>query len=545
MRRGWNGAKGTWPSGDGDTRVAACGGLACAGVVSGTAVMRCGIVFCLALLLGILCMGNAQAAPVCSNTPSAGQNVVCLTTDTSSTADIDIDLDGVAISTTNASDRGVRAEHAGGTTATPADIMIDVTGTATKNTISTEGSQAEGILGKHTGTGDVDIDVTGVGISTGGWQARGVYGEHTGTGDIAIDIRGRTTGTTGRTISTNGIEADGVYGKHTGTGDVDIDVRNIAIEIAGGTGNKALGVYVEHSGDGDVDVAATGVSITTGSVSKLSRGVYATHTGTGNISLAITGSSSTITTTTDASAGVTASVSPEMSKTGGNIAVKLGNTRINTSGALASGVDVSHGSRSSGTLTTILNSGVAITTQGDGSYGVISGAYELRQDRHGQRQTPLPHEVLKSGQQATGVMASGVAGKLVVAMSRLMLTAARSPLKATVHTASTGITLATAVTAPSPSMPRTAASRRAAPPRRAASPRRRVTRPSASMRIINTRWPLTGTDPAISGSRPGTSESRRPVQRFTHLYQAPTPTAFMPCTGTPATSSSTCSRAPP
>lgn len=124
--------------------------------------------------------------------------------------DIEIDVDGVSISTTNNSERGIRALHAGGTFTDSGNITIDVDGTAAKNTISTSGGTAEGVLGSHAGASGVDIDVTGVGISTAGSSSAGVYGAHTGTGDI--DIEGTTTG---RTIS----------GYHGTTGPVTVSVR--------------------------------------------------------------------------------------------------------------------------------------------------------------------------------------------------------------------------------------------------------------------------------------------------------------------------------
>ena len=224
--------------------------------------MRLGLVFCFVLSLGVLCTGNAQADAVCSNTPGDGDWISC-TEGAASTNDIDIDVDGVAISTTNDGEHGIFATHAGGTATTPVNIMIDVTGTSAKNTISATAigaSQTTGISGAHTGTGDVDIDVTGVGISTAGASGWGVHGSHTGTGNVDITIEGTTTG---RTISTTGAQAHGVFGEHSGTGNVDIDLEDIAITTTGLMSGNTEGVRVEHTGDGNVAIDATGVSIST------------------------------------------------------------------------------------------------------------------------------------------------------------------------------------------------------------------------------------------------------------------------------------------
>ena len=288
-----------------------------------------------------------------------------------STNDIDIDVDGVAISTTNQGEHGIVATHAGGTATTPVHITIDVTGTSTKNTISTAGNSADGIGAEHTGTGNVDIDVTGVGISTTDASARGVYGSHTGTGNVDITIEGTTTG---RTISTAGTLAHGVYGEHSGAGNVDIDLEDIGITTTAGATGAADAVRVDHSGAGNVDIEATGVSISTsGSPTLHDHGVSAMHTGTGNIDITINGKKagttttpSTITTTSQHSNGVHAQQDPATGETGGDIAITLGDVQIDTSDGGNAGVRAQHKPTSSGTLAVTLNPGVTITSKENG-----------------------------------------------------------------------------------------------------------------------------------------------------------------------------------
>ncbi len=262
-------------------------------------------------------------------------------------------------------------EHAGGTAATPVEVGIDVIGTSTKNTISTTGSQADGILGKHTGTGYVDIDVTGVGITTAGVTAHGVSGVHTGTGNVDITIKGAATG---RTISTTGALGHGVAGEHSGTGYLGIDLENIEITTTGGVTGPARGIHVEHTGTGDVDIDARGVSISTsGSDNSDSNGVDVVHVGDGNIDITIEGKTteatttlSTITTTSLHSDGVFAYQDPATGKTGGDIAITLEDVQINASGERGSGVEGRLSATSSGTLTATLNSGVTIISHATG-----------------------------------------------------------------------------------------------------------------------------------------------------------------------------------
>ncbi len=387
--------------------------------------MRHGIVACFVLLLGGLWKGDAQAAAVCNNMPGDGDRIKCTNdgnTPTTKNDDIDIDLDGVAISTTGpgTNNKGIWAEHAGGTAATqtdpedPANITIDVTGTSTKNTITTTGDAAEGIFSKHTGIGKVDIDMTGVGISTSGKISQGIWGQHSGTGNVEIDIEGTTTG---RIISTTGTTGHGVVGMHSGTGNVDIVLDDIAITTTGGaptvTDNHAVGVLVEHTGDGDVDIDATGVSIsTTGGSdagSPFSEGVKASHTGNGDIDITIEGKTtgstttpSTITTTTAHSHGVWAQQDIATGKTGGDIAIVLGDTQINTSGG-ANGVYAQQGGRSRGMLTATLNSGVTITTKGTGVFMSHENTDTDAVDENG---NPLSYDVTITAQGIT-VRSSG------------------------------------------------------------------------------------------------------------------------------------------
>ena len=142
------------------------------------------------------------------------------------------------------------------------------------------------------------------------------------------------------------------------------------------TKSGSPGIRGRHSGTGNVDIDATGVSIsTTGMDNSASPGVFASHGGSGNIVINIQGKTtgatttpSTITTTSEFSFGVDAG--QRHTATDGDVTLTLGDTQINTSGNNANGVYVQKHNDSSGTMTATLNSGVTITTSGEGATGV-------------------------------------------------------------------------------------------------------------------------------------------------------------------------------
>ncbi len=313
-----------------------------------------GIAACFVFSLGSLWMGDAQAAAVCSNTPGDGDWIACEKASTSND-DIEIDVDGVAISTTAASTPGIKAEHAGGTSTDSGDITIDVTGTSTNNTISTTGNTAEGIFGKHTGFGDVDVDLEDITITTTG---------------------GAPSLTTG--------SAMGVRVEHTGTGDVDFDATAVSISTTGGADAiNSEGVFAKHSGDGDIDIAIEGkttgttttpTTITTTSL--LSHGIFARQ----------------FTTPVDSGTPVA---------TSGDIAITLEDTEINTSGESALGIYALIDHKNCGSLTATLNSGVTITSRGVGGVGVWLSNENDTKNAVDSSNNPLSYDVTIAAQGIT------------------------------------------------------------------------------------------------------------------------------------------------
>ena len=214
---------------------------------------------------------RAQTA-VCSSTPGSGERIECVE-DAMSTADIDIQAEGIDIDTTDM--MGIDARHDGtgkinitvdpsGSGAAQVRSTIDVTGTGSLD--------VHGVRVRHTGTGRVDVltrstDITAAhelsdGINVRHWgegdvlitvdegseidaQLRGVYGEHTDKGELEIRILGSST------IVTRADGAwGGVYARHEGdaeTNDSVVVVKNSAVTTMG---DQANAVWSERNGAG-------------------------------------------------------------------------------------------------------------------------------------------------------------------------------------------------------------------------------------------------------------------------------------------------------
>ena len=215
---------------------------------------------------------------------------------------------GSTVSTTGAGAPGIEGRHSG-----TGDIDIDVAGSTVTTTggTSTGNTVPHGVYGHHDGTGDIDIDVTSstVDVSTG----HGVYGRHESDGDIRLRVRDSTvtgtgvlaesllgTGVFGWLSGTGDIVVDvsgslvigadlgyGIVGRHEGTGAIDLRVRATTVL---GSGDGGHGIYGYHEGTGDIGIAISGGSsvLTSG---ENARGVYGQHGGAGDINIAISGSS--------------------------------------------------------------------------------------------------------------------------------------------------------------------------------------------------------------------------------------------------------------
>ena len=179
------------------------------------------------------------------------------------------------------------------------DIDIDIE----DSSITTEGSSAHGILGEHTGDGNVNIDVRGSRITSGDYH--GIYGLRAlsgdradTTGDINIDARDSI-------ITTKAYLGHGIYARNEGitktiydytvedyvsyvvsngpaSGDIHIDVEGVTITTESTNVDpdtlrtESHGIYGRHLGEGDIHIdAQDGTTITTMGVN--SYGIYGYH----------------------------------------------------------------------------------------------------------------------------------------------------------------------------------------------------------------------------------------------------------------------------
>ena len=236
----------------------------------------------LAAALG-LGVGEAQAqTAVCSNTLAAEDRVEC-TESTTSTNDIDINLqDGLDINTSGESDHGIHGFHEG-----TGEITIRIQGVTDNNTITTSGKLSNGVFGRHRGKGGVDITVTDVDITTTGEgtsvrNAMGVSGEITIRGDhtpydgnynVKINVSGSKISTLGRA----GHGINGIFESVTNdvipTGNLEITASNTEIRTMG---YFARGINaVTFKTVGDLIITMTGGSITT--AGPQAAGIVAAH----------------------------------------------------------------------------------------------------------------------------------------------------------------------------------------------------------------------------------------------------------------------------
>ena len=203
----------------------------------------------------------------------------------------------IAVATTADNDFGLFGRHSGS-----GDLSIAMSG----GSIQTDGTNAEGLYGRHSGSGHLAIAVSGGSIQTDGANAEGLYGLHSGSGHLAIAMSGGSIHTegsdafgilgdpggsgdlaiamSGGDIQTEGSGAYGILGNRGGSGDLAIEMSDGRIRTEGGS---ARGLYGYHFGSGDLTMAMSGGNIET--TGRSADGIYAGQNSAGDIDIAMSG----------------------------------------------------------------------------------------------------------------------------------------------------------------------------------------------------------------------------------------------------------------
>ncbi len=241
-------------------------------------------------------------------------------------------------------------------------LSIAVTG---GSSVSTSGDGAPGIEGRHSGAGDIDIDVKGSTVTTTGGEGagntipHGVYGHHDGAGDIDIDVTSSTV-----EVSTG----HGIFGRHESDGDIRLRVRDSTVTGAGDTATSLFGagVYGWLSGDGDIVIDVSG-SLVAGA-GGLGYGIVGRHEGTGAIDLRVR--AATVTGSGDSGHGIYGyHGNGDGTNAGGiNIAIS-GGSKVTTSGEGARGVYGQH--EGAGDINIAISGGSSVSTTGTNAEGVV------------------------------------------------------------------------------------------------------------------------------------------------------------------------------
>ncbi|MER0237173.1 autotransporter domain-containing protein [Fulvimarina sp. MAC8] len=207
----------------------------------------------------------------CTSTGNPYANGITYTTTDAATVVLDGDADTPVVinsgAKTGVSNQTTRTDETRG-------LAITATGPVT---ITTTGSSAYGLYGRHYGLGDVTI-TSAADITTDGPIAHGLYGQVSNpesTGTVSVSA-------TGGTITTTNGNAHGLYGLHSGLGDVTVrSAADISTRELGAVG--LLGQATNSASTGTVSVSATGGTITT--TKNDAYGLAGYHQGSGDVTV--------------------------------------------------------------------------------------------------------------------------------------------------------------------------------------------------------------------------------------------------------------------
>ena len=282
------------------------------------------------------------------------------------------------------------------------------------NNINTSGEEHHGVMGIHSGSGDIDIvskgstDASKGSIETTGLSARGIYAVHSGagaTGGTVIDVSNDTSITTGgnyaeaiavldhgdsntkssrinvygsATLKTKGDHAHGIFSQNAGKssgGNIDINVYGSASVTA--DGKRSYGIFGDNQGKsstGNVDIDVYGgASITT--KGETAFGVFGWNRGAdsqGDVEIDVHGAAS-VATQDQYAHGIYGLNQGSDSK--GDITLGVaGGASVTTKGSSAFGVfGLKYGDSATGNITMDVAGGAEVTTEGSKAHGLYAG----------------------------------------------------------------------------------------------------------------------------------------------------------------------------
>ena len=348
------------------------------------------------VLAGVLALafflagGGGEAAAqsaVCSSTPATGQRIDCRE-GSGSAADIRIDTTNVVIPAT--ATHAIYARHSGS-----GGIDVDVSG----GSLTTTGARDYAVIGWHSGpSGDVDIGLKDVVARTSNADSHAVVGNSQGgMHAVRIDVRGGSITTEG-----SGAGSHAVVAWQQGSGDIDIDVRDAAIETQGRNSNGVFGYRTGTGASGNVDVDVRG-----GSVASKGLGLYGIHAwarnsdGTGDVGMNVAGTVVTM------ERRLASAVFAENAGTG-DLAVTVSNGAIlRADGERSIGVRAVHGGN--GGITVDVSGKTVVAVEGGDSAGVH--AYHSASRAVANEDTTVDMTI-GAGVRIDAPFASGVQGRL-------------------------------------------------------------------------------------------------------------------------------------
>ena len=317
--------------------------------------------------LALAAPAQAQTTPVCSDTPAAGQRIVC-SEDAASTDDIAIDTSGVTIETTADQEHGIVGQHRGSGT-----VEIE----SRSDTIATEGQLAHGILASHKGSaGDVVLRAVSTNIETKrtgtGAGSRGIWAETTAAGKIDVEIVGGRIATAGD--GSLGIDLDHFHAGSGVAGALTLDISGGAeIETSGAL---AHGIHAVRSSHGDIALTLRDTAIGTAGADSdgiLANQLFDSKPGiAGDITVDLLGGVR-IATAGENAEGVWASAAGNDTSVRSDVTVRArGDNAIATEGADAEGILAQRAGGGGGNILVDLR-GVSIATGGSDSHGIFAG----------------------------------------------------------------------------------------------------------------------------------------------------------------------------